>query len=134
MKTGVLLLQQQPGARTPLCSLSFHRCKAGAFLQLVINHEQSDSDTKIRNSLMLFMFPFQSNSELGEHTHLLFSEYISERITLKYFLHLLAKRFIKNFWFSMLQETWEFGSVGLKSDIPAERIAEEIQLSLQFWG
>lgn len=47
---------------------------------------------------------------------------------------MLAKRFIKNLWFSMLQGTWEFGSVGLKSVIPAERIAKEVQSSPVFWG
>ena len=34
------------------------------------------------------------------------------------------KRFIKNLWFNVPQETWEFDSLGLKACTPAEKMDE----------
>lgn len=82
------------------------RCKAEAFLQLVINHELSDSGIKIGNWLMCFRFLFQTSSELSECT--LFSEYVSEWIALKFFFHLLLKRLIKNLRFNV---PWKLGNL-----------------------
>jgi len=126
----LLLLQRQPDAWTPPYSLSFCRCKAEAFLQPVINHELSDSDIKIGDCLMHFRFSFQTDSELSEHTQSLFSEYISEWIALKSLFDMLAKRFIKNLWLDVPQETSEFVSMGLKAYAPAERIMKEVKLAL----
>lgn len=123
-------LQWQPGAWTLPRSLSFCRCKAEAFLQPVINHELTDSDLKIGNCLMRVRFPFQTSSELRECTQSLFSEYLSEWIALKSFLHLVVKRFIKNVRFNVPQETWEFDSLGLRAYTPAERMIKEIKLAL----
>lgn len=91
-------------AAAPPHLLSFCRCKGEPFLQLVINHEPSDSDIKVGNSLMRFRFPFHTSSELSERTRSLFSEYGSERIALKSFFHLLVKRFMKKLRFVVPQK------------------------------
>ena len=79
---------------------------------------------------MHFRFSFQTDSELSEHTQSLFSEYISEWIALKSLFDMLAKRFIKNLWLDVPQETSEFVSMGLKAYAPAERIMKEVKLAL----
>lgn len=117
-------------AAAPPHLLSFCGCKGEPFLQLVIDHEPSDSAIKVGSSLMRFRFPFHTSSELSERTRSLFSEYGSEQIALKSFFHLPVKRFIKNLRFIVPQETWEFDSLDLKACTLAERMVKEIKLAL----